>query len=349
MVFKDLEEAKEFVEKKLGLRKVVEKYPFKITRHIMEHLRNCNGPLWRQFIPTEHEIANDDGYNDPLDEERLTSVEGLVHRYPDRVLWLVTSSCAAYCRFCTRKRIWKQTFRVSKELIANVLHYISARNYIHDVIISGGDPLLLPASVLEEIFFGLKLIKHVFVLRLGTRLPVVAPNSITESKLNVLRKYQPLYVLIHINHPCELTSKTVKLIEKMADMGIPMASQTVLLKGINDDVNILKRLFLFLLSLRIRPYYLLQMDLVRGTSHFRVPISKGLEIMRDLRHNLSGLAMPHYMIDLPGGGGKVELVPSFIVGIEDDRLLIRNREGDISFYPLFPDEIPVLKSVLHQL
>ncbi len=349
MIFKNIREANEFVRKRPELKRVVEDYPFRITGHILENLKDYNSPLWRQFIPTVCEITDDGGYHDPLSEEELTPVEGLIHRYPDRVLWLVTSSCAAFCRFCTRKRIWKQTFRVNEKSMAGVFHYISARNYIHDVIISGGDPLLLPANILEKIFSGLKSIEHVFVLRLGTRLPVVAPDSVTEDKLNMLRRYQPIYVLIHINHPCELTDRTVSLIGKMADMGIPMASQTVLLKDINDDVNTLKKLFLRLLSLRVRPYYLLQMDLVRGTSHFRVPVSRGLEIMRDLRHNLSGLAMPHYIIDLPGGGGKVELVPSFIVGIEDNRLLIRNRNGDVSYYPLFSYEIPVLKSILHKL
>ncbi len=336
----------DFINSDPALVKVTREYPFRVTSHLFHYIDGPGSPIWRQFVPSSEELLEDDGLDDPLGEEHLSPATNLIHRYQDRVLWLVTSACAAFCRFCTRKRIWNRRIVTNNSVINEAVNYIAAHGKVRDVILSGGDSFLIPAKKLEEILKGLRNIKHVAIIRMGTRLPIVHPKGVTTDKLILLQKYQPIFVMLHVNHPVELSPETVRLINHMADLGIPMASQTVLLKGVNDSFEVLKELFLSLLSLRVRPYYLLQMDVVKGTYHFRVPLSKGLQIMMNLRHNLSGLAMPHYMLDLPGGGGKIELTPSFVVKIDDEKIFFKDRSGKISWYPLVDDESDKVKSVL---
>ncbi|MEJ5299684.1 MAG: KamA family radical SAM protein [Thermodesulforhabdaceae bacterium] len=318
----------------LALREVHKKYPFKITSHLSSLMESLEDPIGRQFIPTELELTEDGGLEDPLGEEHLSPVPNLVHRYPDRVLFLVTSQCAARCRFCTRKRLWKHKIDLSEKIISAVTDYIKKHSEVRDVLISGGDPLLLEEETLERVLRSLRSIDHVAILRIGTRLPVADPKRVTPSKIALLASHQPLYVNIHVNHPLELSTPTRELLEAMASAGIPLGSQTVLLKGVNDDPETLRELFLLLLKHRVRPYYLLQMDLMKGTAHFRTPVSRGLEILQALRHRLSGIGIPHFVVDLPGGGGKVPLVPSAIVDVTEKELILRNRLGRLSAYPL---------------
>jgi len=320
------------------LKAVHKKYPFKITPHLAQIMESLDDPIGKQFIPSELELAEDGGMEDPLGEEHLSPVPHLVHRYPDRVLWLVTSRCAARCRFCTRKRLWKHRIVVTEENIAAVKDYIKNHPEVRDVLISGGDPLLLDEETLKRIIYALRSIDHVAILRIGTRLPISDPEQVTPSKIALLASHQPIYVNIHINHPQELSDTTRQLLQAMASAGIPLGSQTVLLKGINDNDETLRELFLLLLKHRVRPYYLLQMDLMKGTAHFRTSISRGLEILQALRHRLSGLGIPHLVIDLPGGGGKIPLVPSAIVAVKEKEIIMKNRLGKLSAYPLEPGE-----------
>lgn len=329
-----------------NLRKVHLKYPFRVSDHIAGLINAPDDPIGRQFIPTILELENDGGLDDPLGENDLSPTPNLVHRYPDRVLWLLTSRCAARCRFCTRKRLWKYRITLSEKTISDVRNYIEKHKEIRDVLISGGDPLLLNEEDLERALHSIRSIEHVVIIRVGTRLPISDPGRIPLEKISLLARYQPLYVNIHVNHPRELSDPSVEIIENMASAGIPLGSQTVLLRHINDSPEILHELFLLLLKHRVRPYYLLQMDLMKGTAHFRTPLSRGLEIIKSLRHRLSGLAIPHFVVDLPGGGGKIPLVPSYVERFSDNGIFLRNRHGTISFYPIEPGEEQLLKNLL---
>ncbi len=345
-----MEDFKSFVKNVLSdekLKEVHRVYPFKITPHIFSLIKKFNSPaLKKQFLPDARELEDNGGLEDPLGERDLSPVPNLIHRYPDRVLWLVTSRCGSFCRFCTRKRIWKERITLTEENIAKVVEYIKNNGSIRDVLISGGDPLLLEETLLDRILFLLRRINRPLIIRIGTRLPVSFPQKVTDDKIRIISAYKPLYVNLHVNHPLELSDDTVSVIAKMADAGIPLGSQTVLLKGVNDNREVLRELFMKLLYHRVRPYYLLQMDLRKGTSHFITPVSKALKILAELRYNLSGLAMPHFVIDLPGGGGKVELVPSMIKAIKDGKIFVKNRLGGLSFYPLQEGEEEELKRLL---
>jgi len=336
----------DYISSRPELLAVTKKYPFRITSHIASLIKHPGDPLWLQFVPDSRELENDGGYEDPLGEESLSPLPNLVHRYPDRVLWIVTSECAAYCRFCTRKRLWNKKVHIDQRSIRDVVEYLRHNKGISEVLVSGGDPLLIRTAKLREFLSAIRHVKHISVIRVGTRLPIVSPQSITRKKMDLLREFQPLYVMLHINHPSELNDPVCEVLSRMADCGIPMASQTVLLRGVNDRAEILRELFVKLLALRVRPYYLLQADLMKGTSHFRAPISEGLRIMFELRHRTSGLAIPHYMVDLPEGGGKIELTPSFIEAVCENRVVFRNRLGKPAFYPLFHGEKRVLRRLL---
>ncbi len=268
---------------------------------------------------------------DPLDEELLSPVPGLIHRYPDRVVWLVSSVCAVYCRFCMRKRRVGCTEATGTGTRQAALAYIANHPEIRDVILSGGDPLLLEDDALEEILSGLRRIPHVEIIRIGTRTTVTLPERITTGLCRMLKKFHPIYVNTHFNHPKEITAASARACARLADAGIPLGNQTVLLKGINDDPQVMKRLMQLLLKIRVKPYYLHQMDLVRGTAHFRTSIDRGLQIMEGLRGHTSGLASPYYAIDLEGGKGKVPLLPEY-VRRDDDSLLIRSYRGEVVRY-----------------
>ncbi len=296
------------------------------------HDPNC--PIRRQVIPTGAEIMPFDAEMvDSLSEDEHSPVPGLVHRYPDRVLMLVTTQCASYCRFCTRSRIVgdprAQFNSATHEL---QIAYIAANPGIRDVLLSGGDPLTLPITVLESLLKRLRSIPHVQIIRIGTRVPVFLPQRVNEELVSTLRKYHPLWVNIHFNHPKEIAPEVERALTLLANAGIPLGSQTVLMAGINDCPNIIMALVHKLVMNRVRPYYLYQCDLVHGAGHFRTPVAKGIEIMEALRGHTSGYAIPTFVIDAPEGGGKVPLLPNYLLSMSESNVVVRNYEGFISTY-----------------
>ena len=289
----------------------------------------------RSIVPTFHEMTVSDGEsNDPLGEESHSPVPNIVHRYPDRVLFLVTGFCSTYCRYCTRTyMVAEKKGHESKKVWDQGIEYIRNHPEIRDVLMSGGDPITMPDEDLEYLLKNLRSIKHVEFLRIGTKVPVVLPQRITMKLCNMLKKYHPLFLSIHFTHPDELTSEVNEACSRLADAGIPLGSQTVLLKDINDDVETMKKLMQGLLRNRVRPYYIYQCDPILGSSHFRTPVSKGLEIIHGLRGHTTGYAVPHYVIDAPGGGGKIPLLPEYYLGKEGNDIILRNFEGNIFKYP----------------
>jgi lysine 2,3-aminomutase len=315
------------------LRPVIDRYPMRITRYYLDLIQETGDPIWRQCVPDPRELEEDTLPVDPLNEEGLTPVPRLIHRYPDRVVLLVSSDCATFCRFCMRRR------RVGCQKVLNTdnpvdagMKYIEQTTAIRDVILSGGDPLLLPDEELEDNLVRLRKIPHLEMIRINTRTPVTLPDRITHRLCRMLKRYHPLYVNTHFNHPLEITPQSAGACIRLADAGIPLGNQTVLLKGVNDDVAVMKRLMQKLLTIRVRPYYIHQMDLVRGTGHFRTSVQQGLKIMAGLRGHTSGLATPYYVIDLPGGKGKVPILPEDVKR-QGRNLLLRNYLGEVIEYP----------------
>jgi len=316
--------------------------PLAITPYYASLLdpEDSDHPIRRTVIPTLHEyVASSEESGDPLNEEGDTKVPGIVHRYPDRVLFLVTDFCSTYCRYCTRSRLVGQRGKLpsAKDQWERALTYIREHRSVRDVLLSGGDALTLPDEALHWLLNRLREIPHVEFLRIGTKVPVVLPQRVTPSLTRVLKKFHPLWISVHFTHPDEITPETTQACERLADAGVPLGSQTVLLKGINDDIATMKRLFHGLLRIRVRPYYLYQCDPILGSAHFRTPVSKGIEIIEGLRGHTSGYAVPHFVIDAPGGGGKIPLLPNYVIGREGDHLFIRNYRGDVYRYP---DPIP---------
>ena len=261
-------------------------------------------------------------------------VAGLVHRYADRALVLATSACASYCRYCTRKRVACQTdATISAGQLQDIKAYLSAHPEVRDVIVSGGDPLTMPTEALERVLAAIRSVPTVDVLRIGTRCPAVLPMRVTEELVAMLRGYHPLYVNTHFNHPVELTAEAAEACTRLADAGIPVGNQSVLLRGVNDDPQVLEALFRGLVRMRVRPYYLFQCDLVQGTEHFRTPLARGIEVMEYLRGRLSGLAIPLFVVDAPYGGGKIPVLPNYIVSVSPTHTVLRNFEGMLVTYP----------------
>lgn len=315
-----------------NLNPVSARYPVRLTDYYAGLIKHPNDAIWKQCMPDARELEDDSQCPDPLDESGLSPVPGLIHRYPDRVVLLVSNRCPVYCRFCMRKRlVGSGDAPMGEEDLRNALNYIAAHSSIHDVILSGGDPLMLDDCSLAHILSGLRAIPHVAIIRIGTRIPVTFPERVTPELCRLLRTFHPLYINTHFNHPDEITDDSEAACARLADAGIPLGNQTVLLKGVNDSVETMRRLMTGLLRLRVRPYYLHQMDLVRGTAHFRTSVRTGLEIMRGLRGHISGLAVPHYVIDLPGGKGKVALLPDD-VEIRGTTLLLRTYTGELVTY-----------------
>ncbi len=316
-----------------ALQAVVDRYPMRITPYYLSLIKEPGDPIWLQCVPDERELDHDDLLQDPLNEEGLSPVPGLIHRYPDRVVLLVSSSCATFCRFCMRKaRVGWQKMADGNNLMGAGLNYIESRHAIRDVILSGGDPFLLPDDRLEEIISKLRGVPHLEIVRINTRIPVTLPERVTSCLCRMLKRYHPVFVNTHFNHPSEITPESKEACARLADAGIPLGNQTVLLKGVNDDLAVMKRLMQQLLSIRVRPYYIHQMDLAKGTGHFRTCVEKGLEIMGGLRGHTSGLAIPYYVIDLPGGKGKVPILPEG-VNQKGEMLLLRNYLGEWVEYP----------------
>lgn len=292
-------------------------------------------PIRKICIPSIQETldcAND--MADPLCEDRDSPVKHIVHRYPDRVLFLVTLRCSMYCRYCTRRRIVGEEDRIINETdLHNAIRYIKQHSEIRDVLISGGDPLLMSTERLEHIIQQLRNIPHVDIIRIGTRVPVVMPMRIDDELLNMLKKYQPIWINTHFAHPNEVTPDAERACTSIVNAGIPLGNQTVLLKGINDESKIIKDLMLKLVHMRVRPYYLYQCDLSTGISHFRTTVEKGIEIMHDLQGNISGFAVPKFVIDAPGGGGKVPVGYNYVISKDDKEVVLENFQGKIFKYP----------------
>jgi lysine 2,3-aminomutase len=302
-------------------------------------------PIRRQVIPRIEETTTAPWeMSDPCGEDGRSPVPGLVHRYPDRVLFLVTDRCASYCRYCTRSRLVSNAtgydFHPNFEA---QLNYIRLHPEIRDVLLSGGDPLLFSDDKLESLLQALRAIPHVEFLRIGTRIPIFLPQRITPNLCAMLRKYHPLFVSVHVNHPRELTIECRDALGRLADAGIPLGNQSVLLRGVNDDVDTMRALIHKLLMARVRPYYLYQCDLIAGSAHLRSSVRRGLEIMEALRGHTTGYAIPQFVIDAPGGGGKVPVNPNYVLHRNAKRVLIRNFEGRIFEYPEAPDGTPLFK------
>lgn len=301
-------------------------------------------PIRLQVIPKLEETATAPWeMSDPCGEDSHSPVPGLVHRYPDRVLFLVTDRCAAYCRYCTRSRLVSNAtgYDFHPEFDRQI-DYIARTPAVRDVLLSGGDPLLLSDEKLEYLLSRLKAIPHVEFVRIGTRIPVFLPQRITPELCSMLRRFHPLFISIHSNHPRELTTEVRDALARLADAGIPLGNQTVLLRNVNDDVDVMKAHLQKLLMCRVRPYYIYQCDLIAGSSHLRSSVAKGLEIMEGLRGHTTGYAVPQYVIDAPGGGGKVPINPEYLLSKQAGRVMFRNFEGRVFEYPEEPDGTPML-------
>ena len=324
-------------EEKGKLKETLEKFPLSITPYYAsliskENFRN--DPVFIQSFASVHELnVLENELEDPLSEENDSPVEGITHRYPDRVLFHVSNICAMYCRHCTRKRkVGDIDFIPSKEQLKKGIEYIKNTPQVRDVLLSGGDPFMLPDSMIDWLLNELSSIPHVEVVRIGTRIPVVLPYRVTSELVNILKKYQPLWINTHFNHPREMTASAKEAVRKLADGGFPMGNQTVLLANVNDCPRIMKNLVHKLVKNRVRPYYLYQCDLSEGLSHFRTPVGKGIEIMESLIGHTSGFAVPTYVIDAPGGGGKIPVMPNYIISWSTHKVVLRNYEGVITTY-----------------
>ena len=303
-------------------------------------------PIRRQVIPRSGEsVLTQEESLDSLGEDKHSPVPGLVHRYPDRVLFLVTDRCAAYCRYCTRSRLVSnaQDYNFHPEYEQG-LRYIESHTEVRDVLLSGGDPLLLSDKKLEHLLSRLRAIKHLEFIRIGSRIPVFLPQRITPQLCEIFKTYGPIWMSIHVNHPKECTDELRQATERLSFAGVPLGNQSVLLKGVNDDAEVMQALVHRLLRMRVRPYYLYQMDLITGGSHFKVDVRKGLEIIRSLRGHTTGYAVPQYVIDAPGGGGKVPINPDYVEKITDSEVVFRNYEGERFSYPLTSTPISEVKS-----
>jgi lysine 2,3-aminomutase len=301
-------------------------------------------PIRRQVIPRlEETVTAPWEMSDPCGEDSHSPVPGLVHRYPDRVLFLVTDRCAAYCRYCTRSRLVSNAtgYDFHPEFDKQI-EYVRQHPEIRDVLLSGGDPLLFSDEKLEHLLSKLRAIPHVEFLRIGTRIPVFLPQRITPALCDTLRKYHPLFISIHSNHPRELTTEVRDALGRLADAGIPLGNQSVLLRGVNDDPQVMKAHVQKLLMCRVRPYYIYQCDLISGSAHLRTSVKQGLQVMEQLRGHTTGYAVPQYVIDAPGGGGKVPVTPEYVLSRNSDRVVIRNYEGKVFEYPEAPDGTPLV-------
>jgi lysine 2,3-aminomutase len=323
------------------LEEVAEQYPMRVNPYYLGLIKEVDDPIWRQAVPSVKEVHDSVCYADPLEEENQSPVPNLVHRYPDRALFLVSSECAMYCRFCTRKRkVGGESMLVNRDTIERGLEYLREHPEIRDVIVSGGDPLLLADEKLDWILTELRAISHIEIIRIGSRIPVVLPQRITMGLIRVLRKHQPIYLNTHFNHPDEITETSAKACARLADAGIPLGNQTVLLRGVNDDPEVMKRLMQRLLAIRVRPYYIFQADMVQGTDHFRTSIEEGIEIIRALRGHTSGLGVPAYVIDAPGGGGKIPILPDYLQSLGQE-VVLKNYLGETYTYVNAQQQLPV--------
>ena len=315
-----------------ALKPAFENFQMRITPAALAQINAVGDPMWNQYVPTVQELDVVDGVIDSLDEDGDSPVPNITHRYPDRVLFLVSPVCATYCRFCTRRRKVGDPEKIPLNQYDSAFDYIAAHPEVRDVILSGGDPMMLSDRRLEYIFQRLRAIPHVEIIRIGSRITSHLPERITPEFCEMVKKYHPIYMNTHFNHPSELTPASVAALGRLADAGVPLGCQTVLLRGTNDDPQIMKELMQKLLKARVRPYYIYMADQVAGGEHFRTNVEKGLEIIKALRGWTSGLAVPHFVIDAPGGGGKVPLLPEYVEEITEDSVIFRNYEGQRFVY-----------------
>src|SRR5687767_11109518 len=314
------------------LRQAAENFEFRISPAMVDLIQTPGDPIWRQYVPTVQELEIHDGIVDSLAEDANSPVPNITHRYPDRALFLVSPVCAAYCRFCTRRRKVGDPEKIPMAQLESAFRYLEEHQEIRDVIMSGGDPLLLSDRRIDDICKRLRTIPHLEVLRIGSRVPCHLPERVTPELCGILKKYHPLYINTHFNHPDELTPAAVKALGMLADAGIPLGCQTVLLKGVNDDTEVMKELMQRLLMARVRPYYIYMADQVAGAEHFRTTVQAGIRVMEALRGWTSGLANPHFVIDAPGGGGKIPLLPEYVESMNEDEVILRNFRGERFVY-----------------
>lgn len=336
----NLEQLKKYIplteEEEEGVKTTLETLRMAITPYYLSLIdpSDPHDPVRKQAVPTAAEVHRSPwDLLDPLSEDEDSPVPGLTHRYPDRVLFLITDQCSMYCRHCTRRRFAGQTDApVNKAQIDGCIDYIAKTPQVRDVLLSGGDALLMSDARLEDIISRLRAIPHVEIIRIGSRVPVVMPQRITEDLVNMLKKYHPLWLNTHFNHPNEITNESKAACELMANAGIPLGNQSVLLKGVNDCVHVMKDLVQQLVKIRVRPYYIYQCDLSFGLEHFRTSVSKGIEIIEGLRGHTSGYAVPTFVVDAPGGGGKIPVMPNYVISQSPNKVVLRNYEGVITTY-----------------
>ncbi|MDY0317364.1 MAG: lysine 2,3-aminomutase [Candidatus Izemoplasmatales bacterium] len=323
-------------QERTDISNVLSKFRMAITPYYLT-LINADDPecpIRKQAIPSVYEmVVGENDMLDPLAEDTDSPVPGLTHRYPDRVLFLITDMCSMYCRHCTRRRFAGQKDqKMPQDRIDMAIEYIRQNKEIRDVLLSGGDALLVSDEILEDIIKRLREIEHVEIIRLGTRTPVVLPQRITQEFVDMLKKYHPIWLNTHFNHYDEITIESKAAIDRLANAGIPLGNQSVLLKGVNDSVEVMKTLVQRLAYIRVRPYYIYQCDLSLGIEHFRTPVSKGIEIIEGLRGHTSGYCVPTFVVDAPGGGGKIPVMPNYVISQAPGKIVLRNYEGVISTY-----------------
>lgn len=335
-----VEELKKYVplteNEEQGVQECLKTLRMSITPYYLSLIdpSNPDDPIRKQSIPVSLELkVSDADLDDPLHEDGDSPVPGLTHRYPDRALLLITDQCAMYCRHCTRRRFAGQNDGAQPvDRIDKAIEYIRSTPVIRDVLLSGGDALLMSDERLEYIISKLREIPHVEIIRIGSRVPVVMPQRITDDLVNMLKKYHPIWLNTHFNHPNEITQESMEACKKMADAGIPLGNQSVLLRGVNDCMHVMKKLVNDLVKIRVRPYYIYQCDLSNGIEHFRTPVSKGIEIIEGLRGHTSGYCVPTFVVDAPGGGGKTPVMPNYVISQSHDKVILRNFEGVITTY-----------------
>ena len=310
-----------------ALKPAFDNFQMRITPAALAQIKEVGDPMWNQYVPTVQELEIVDGVIDSLDEDGDSPVPNITHRYPDRALFLVSPVCATYCRFCTRRRKVGDPEKIPLNQYDSAFAYLTEHTEVRDVILSGGDPMMLSDRRLEYIFQRLRAIPHIEIIRIGSRITSHLPERITPEFCEMVRKYHPVYMNTHFNHPSEVTPESVAALARLADASVPFGCLTVLLKLVNDDPQVMKELMQKLLKARVRPYYIYMADQVAGGEHFRTQVEKGLEIVKALRGWTSGLAVPHFVIDAPGGGGKVPLLPEYVEEITEDEVIFRNYEG----------------------
>ncbi len=309
----------------------------RINPYYLSLIRYPGDPIWLQCVPNRVELEDVDAEEDPLHEDEMSPVPNITHRYPDRALFLVTSQCGIYCRFCTRKRKVGDGSKISMKGLESAFQYLEQHTEIRDVILSGGDPLTLTDYMLEKILSRLRQIKHIEIIRLGSKMPCVLPHRITPQLCDMLKKYHPIFLNTHFNHPWEITPESSKACEMLANAGVPVGNQMVLMKDVNDDPEVVKDLMKKLLKIRVRPYYMYMADETKGANHFRTSLETGLKVVEALRGHISGLGVPHFVIDAPGGGGKIPILPTYVLHHDEDKVILRNYQNKIYSYKNYYD------------